>query len=429
MVFKLQRRFTRRQIGLALALAAVVALTTIANQVIFNGASAQPDSDGAEVRVAARAVDDGRVEVAVQQLIEGSWGELRKPTARYVPADAERGAWLTSSNVTLAGTTTAAAMPEADDPLFCIVSHGGPDDFFWRVVKGFSKQAAIDAGLNVRYRGSLDGAEQAAHIAQCSADGAAVIASTLADPDAVRDALLAAKAAGARIVTFNSGAEHAEAAGSELHIALDDAAAGRLVAEVFNEKGISGSVACLVHETNNVGLTTRCTALAAAYDGGDVVTMMLPEGADQATVQEMIVERLRDAEQAPLAALVALNSNTIAAALNAILATTDESQTPVQLGAIGASIAGSRIPVEQSNKIMSFIVFPASEVQGYLITAAMQMAYNHPMPAEFFESPTILSVAPRITELTRLRANPAVVAQAVRGITEIIALGQLYDSE
>ncbi len=59
---------------------------------------------GTEVRVSARQLDDGRVEVSVQQRgADGVWGERQRPTARFVPADPPAG-WLNSSSVTLAAT-------------------------------------------------------------------------------------------------------------------------------------------------------------------------------------------------------------------------------------------------------------------------------------------------------------------------------------
>ena len=274
----MRRRSHTHLLG-GIALAGLVALVTavLTLQLAGNPANADGHDAGAgEVRVATRSLDDGRVEVAVQQRAgDSEWGARQLPDARFLPADVEPGTWRVSSGVPISAGSAESG------PLLCIVAHGTTDDFFWRVVKGWSRQASIDSGLNVRFRQSPDGAQQASQIEQCSADGASVIAATLADPDTVRDALLGAKAAGARIITFNSGAEYAASVGSEMHIALDDWAAGRLVGEVFNSKGISGAIGCLLHEEHNVGLVTRCEALTATYTGGDVIEIQLPEGGDR----------------------------------------------------------------------------------------------------------------------------------------------------
>lgn len=83
-----------------------------------------------------------------------------------------------------------------------------------------------------------------------------------------------------RVISFNSGAEHADSVGSELHIALDDAATGRIAGEEFNRRGFPGPIACLIHEDGNAGLETRCDELEAAYRGGSVSRLRLPDGAE-----------------------------------------------------------------------------------------------------------------------------------------------------
>ena len=376
----------------------------------------------AEVRVATRSLDDGRVEVAVQQrAADADWSARQLPDARFLSADVEPGTWRVSSGVPISAA-------DADGgSLLCIVTHGATNDFFWRAVKGWSRQASIDAGLNVRFRQAQDGAQQASQIEQCSVDGASVIAATLADPDAVRDALLAAKAAGARIITFNSGAEYAASVGSEMHIALDDRAAGRLVGEAFNTRGISGAIGCLLHEENNVGLITRCEALAATYTGGDVINIRLPEGGDRAAMQASIEERLLDVDDAPLAALVSLNSDTLNAALHAILATADQMEQTVQLTSVGGSLDVTKIPAESRSRHISFHVSAAPEVQGYLVTAALQMVHNHTTPARFIGSPTILIAEPRVLDLQTARADPQAAKDTLGRLAERIALGDQYD--
>ena len=70
---------------------------------------AQPDSmltataeAGVEVRVAAQLLADGRMEFALQEReADGSWAELRLPSARFFPANAGVGRWLSSSALTV----------------------------------------------------------------------------------------------------------------------------------------------------------------------------------------------------------------------------------------------------------------------------------------------------------------------------------------
>ena len=59
--------------------------------------SSPVDAGGAEVRISARLLADGRIEFALQPRAGGGWGERILPFRRYFPADAPPGRWLNSS--------------------------------------------------------------------------------------------------------------------------------------------------------------------------------------------------------------------------------------------------------------------------------------------------------------------------------------------
>ena len=72
--------------------------------------TATPDT-GVEVRVAAQRLADGRMEFALQEReSDGSWAELRLPSARFFPANAGVGRWLSSSALTVR-VSSAAPVP------------------------------------------------------------------------------------------------------------------------------------------------------------------------------------------------------------------------------------------------------------------------------------------------------------------------------
>ncbi|MYC02882.1 MAG: hypothetical protein F4X58_13285 [Chloroflexi bacterium] len=60
---------------------------------------------GHTVRVSARLLDDGRIELALQQRRQGVWGERILPLARKLPADAPVNRWLPSSALELQAIT------------------------------------------------------------------------------------------------------------------------------------------------------------------------------------------------------------------------------------------------------------------------------------------------------------------------------------
>ena len=77
--------------------ATALALVVLATVLALATSTAGAQEDEAEVRIAARRLDDGQLEVALQQRTDDSWGERLQPERRLVPADPATGRWLNSS--------------------------------------------------------------------------------------------------------------------------------------------------------------------------------------------------------------------------------------------------------------------------------------------------------------------------------------------
>ena len=363
----------------------------------FGGASAQQQADTApDIRVQARTLDDGRVEVAVQQRHgDGEWSERQLPQLRFLPADTPPNRWLSSSALqSAAAPATAAAETNEAKPLLCVIGHGQADDYFWAIAKSYSQRAGRELGISLRWDTHLHGAEQAAAIRRCSDDGATVIAATLADPDAIVPALQQADAAGARIITFNSGAEFAHEAGSELHISMDDHATGRLAGERFNHFNVSGEIVCLIHETVNTGLDDRCNGLAETYTGGNVATLHIPDDYDSEQTTRFVINRLTDADAPRAAGLLALNVDTTLAIMEALSRIRDQLDYKPIVGSIGGHPDISRLPLDLRNDHLAFLTNDLGPAQGYLITAALQMLQEFHVPERFVTGTSILNAVP-----------------------------------
>ncbi|MDE0195424.1 MAG: hypothetical protein OXP08_07710, partial [bacterium] len=66
--------------------------------------AARESSDGTgEVRIAARRLADGRIEFGLEQHQTQGWGDVRLPRQRLFPVDARAGRWLAGSPLTLTG--------------------------------------------------------------------------------------------------------------------------------------------------------------------------------------------------------------------------------------------------------------------------------------------------------------------------------------
>ena len=431
-------RSLRMTLLAALLLAAGVVFTLIAQELFADRAGAGGHDGGTTVRISAIKSDTGDVRVALQPHDGEGWGERLHPELNTLGADAPVNRWLNSSPLELAvsvyvaddvaaepasiendATEPGVGDPVADDrQLLCVIAHGHAEDPFWEQVRGFMYQSTAHLNAHVRFHSSPDGASQAAAIAQCSADGAAAIAATMANPDAVTEALLAAKEAGARIVTFNSGASHAQAAGSELHIALDDLAAGRFIGERLNEQGITSAVACLIHERQNVGLEERCEGLEQTYTGGAVRVIHLPTADDAEALQQRLRELLLAEGDDAHGVFVALSAGTSVAVLKEANAIEADGAVLEGKGivAMGYSLergehrrARTRAGLDSLDLLG---VADASEAQGWFIVSALTYVANFPLTPVFVEQPTIMLITPWNLNLSGLLTGSFAELQA-----------------
>ena len=271
---------------LALAFAAMIAGAGVIGATLAQG-DRDGDGDPAErytVRISAQRLASGAVAVALQeQWAEDAWQERELPANKILPADAPVGRWFNSSPLGVGGTPRQV----------CVIHHGGPTDTaFWGQFSQGMTDLARHHGLDARVVGEISHQRQAEQIRQCVADGVAGIATTLPNPDVLEGAVREAIDAGVVVVTFNSGREAAERLGSAIHVSIDETAAGQRAGAAFNAAGTEGTVLCVLHEPDNIGLEERCDALDAEYAGGEMERLYVVGVSDAARTTEQIAERL-----------------------------------------------------------------------------------------------------------------------------------------
>ncbi len=382
--------------------AAVEAASAALDRLILQSNATGPGDDGVNVRVSALKRSDGSIVFAIQsRQADGSWSQHLSPQQRVLTGDAPSGVWLVSSEVEL---------PSADaeeGPLFCVVAHGSKADRYWQVARAYMHVSAHLADANYRFESHLDGADQAAAIDQCSADGAAVIASTLADPDAVTGSLLAAKAAGARIVTFNSGASFAAGAGSEIHVALDDREAGVRAAQRISALGVTGPIVCVMHEKGNVGLDERCEGLEATYQGESVRRLHLTEGASDEEAVEELIAKLTEPEWADVEMAMTLNANTLFNALKAFDRIYADTGHTIRILPIGSHVDLRLTDLAARQRHMASLFNDSVESQGFLVLSAMLYVQNSHTPPELIGSPQLWLATPFALNASRAQRDVA----------------------
>ena len=151
--------------------------------------------------------------------------------------------------------------------VFGMAVHANPaEDSFWGVVEKGAKDAAATYGIELKSGGSSDPAEQAQLVENFVADKVDGIFVSLANPDALKDAVKKAVDAGIPVITINSGVDVYKELGALTHVGQTETVAGQGAGEKFNEAGAK-KVLCVIHEEGNIGLEQRCDGLADTFQG------------------------------------------------------------------------------------------------------------------------------------------------------------------
>ncbi|MGW7363445.1 sugar ABC transporter substrate-binding protein [Streptomyces sp. NPDC054841] len=147
-----------------------------------------------------------------------------------------------------------------------MVTHSGEGDTFWDIVQRGAKDAAAKDNVEFLYAANKEGKEQAQLVQTYIDQKVDGIVVTLAKPEAVRDVVKKAVAAGIPVVTINSGGQFSEAVGALSHIGQDESVAGEAVGEELTRRGKKKAV-CVIHEQGNVSLEDRCAGVKKTFKG------------------------------------------------------------------------------------------------------------------------------------------------------------------
>ena len=372
-----------------------------------------------EVRIGVKRLDDGRVEVKLQQLDdEEVWNDLESPPARFLAPDAEVDQWRYSNSIEVTGTADEEpeVVVERRPLVMCVLGHAHPaDDRFWSWLLAGSRVAAYQYGVDIVQYGARSSEEHAADIADCISRDPITIATSLPYADELRDVLAEAKAAGIHVVTFNSGVEDADSVGSLMHIGLDDFNGGVRAGDEFDQAGVSGTLICVIHEEDNVGLHNRCDGVEQSYDGGDVERISVdlatatdhgePHGehAQPEHLGSLIRDRIAGGD---VGAILTLNHDSAVAAMTAI----EEADVDVALASFGFSDA---LADAVRDGEMLFVVWDHPVAQGYLAVSGMALAYTlelSQLNAEVFLNGAEILIEPTLADKDRAESLKSMFA-------------------
>ena len=202
--------------------------------------------------------------------------------------------------------------------VFGLATHANPGDSFWGVVETGAEDAAAAVGAELKKGGSGVPEEQAQLVEAYTSEGVDGIIVSLANPEAMQDAVTAAVAAGIPVITINSGADQWKDLGALNHVGQSEFVAGQGAGEKMSEAG-AGKVLCVMHEEGNVGLEERCGGLEDTFTGEVERFNVATTGtADIAGTEASIQDKLISDDS--INAILTLNPDVAAAANNAVKA-------------------------------------------------------------------------------------------------------------
>lgn len=185
----------------------------------------------------------------------------------------------------IAATAANAQMKEAKDVKIAVVVHGSAADPYWSVVKRGVDDAAALTGAQVQYVSPqvFDEVEHARLINAAVATKPDGLIVSIADPDALREAVTGAIAAGIPTMNIDSNEVPGEEMGVTFYVGtVSEYDSGKKAGDRLGKEGVL-KVVCINHEVGNTSLDDRCRGLndgLAPHGGGTEVVAVTPDPGD-----------------------------------------------------------------------------------------------------------------------------------------------------
>jgi len=187
------------------------------------------------------------------------------------------------------GTDASAGKATTPRMKVALVTHQAPGDTFWDIVRKGAQAAADKDNIELIYSADPNAGNQANLVENAIAQKVDGIAITLAKPDAMKDAVVKATAAGIPVVGLNSGLSDWQTLGLQQFFGQDETVAGEAFGKKLNELGSKKAV-CVIQEQGNVGLTQRCDGVKKTFTG--TVEVLNVNGTDMPSVKSTITAKL-----------------------------------------------------------------------------------------------------------------------------------------
>ncbi len=188
------------------------------------------------------------------------------------------------------GSTSAAGTADTPRMTVALVTHQGPGDTFWDIVRKGAEAAAAKDNVKLVYSADPNAGNQANLVQNAIDQKVDGIAVTLAKPDALKGVLAKAGQAGIPVVGLNSGLADWQDLGLLEFFGQDESVAGEAFGKKLNDVGSKKAV-CVIHEQGNVGLTQRCDGAKKTFRG--TLDTLYVNGTDMPSVKSTITAKLK----------------------------------------------------------------------------------------------------------------------------------------
>jgi len=185
----------------------------------------------------------------------------------------------------------AASAGKATTPRMTVamVTHASPGDTFWDLVRKGAQAAAAKDNIKLVYSSDPSAGNQANLVQNAIDQKVDGIALTAAKPDAMKDVVSKAKAAGIPVVGFNSGVSDWKNLGMLEYFGQDENIAGQAFGQRLNQLGAKHAL-CVIQEQGQVALEARCAGLKKGFSGK--TDILYVNGTDMPSVKSTITAKL-----------------------------------------------------------------------------------------------------------------------------------------
>jgi simple sugar transport system substrate-binding protein len=171
-----------------------------------------------------------------------------------------------------------------------MITHAGPGDTFWDLVRKGAQAAAAKDNVDLVYASDPDAANQANLVQNAVDQKVDGIAVTLADPDAMKSVLTEAEHAHIPVVGLNSCTDTWKSLGLLEFFGQDETIAGEAFGNKLNQVGAKHAL-CVIHEQGNVGLQERCAGMKKTFKGR--TDLLYVNGTDMPSVKSTLTAKLQ----------------------------------------------------------------------------------------------------------------------------------------